>query len=243
MPAIEQFPRRVRPTAADEGALATVLCVNQQCRGDVVRTSTRWSPPSRRQPSWRVVRRAGSPWVMTFDGPARAIRAGLAMTAALGGAGWCRARGLHTGECDRREGRVAGWPSTWLARSRNARRRREMLMSRTVKDLGGRRGLPLRRSRPAHHAARCRRVAAVPAWNPQGGPADPTRRGASLADDVPHRVTAARGCPIRSIEGLAPPPRVRPLRSRGRDDAGSAGRRQDPRGAACWRCTARRWPC
>jgi DNA-binding winged helix-turn-helix (wHTH) protein/alpha-beta hydrolase superfamily lysophospholipase len=73
--------------------------------------------------------------VVTFDGPARAIRAGLVIVTRLAASDAVVGGGLHTGECVRRDRRVEGGAvdlAKAIARRASAG---ELLISRTVKDL------------------------------------------------------------------------------------------------------------
>jgi class 3 adenylate cyclase len=72
---------------------------------------------------------------MTFDGPARAIRAAAAITATLTAAGVGARAGLHTGECLRRGSAVDGIAVDVARAIAERASAGELLISRTVKDL------------------------------------------------------------------------------------------------------------
>jgi class 3 adenylate cyclase/pimeloyl-ACP methyl ester carboxylesterase len=78
---------------------------------------------------------AGDGFFATFDGPARAIRCAQAVTAAVRPLGLEVRAGIHTGECELHEGKVAGVALAIGARVCAAARGGEVLVSRTVKDL------------------------------------------------------------------------------------------------------------
>jgi pimeloyl-ACP methyl ester carboxylesterase len=78
---------------------------------------------------------AGDGFFATFEGPARAIRAARAMTVGVRRLGLEIRAGVHTGECERHEGKVAGIAVSAGARVAGAAGRSEVLVSQTVKDL------------------------------------------------------------------------------------------------------------
>ena len=136
MAAIEQFLAAFDDAAGEERALATVLCVCE-------RTAAAQHVPhadalvatiaAQNRGQWFGSRE--SPWLMTFDGPARAIRAAAAMMTTLDEAGVKASAGLHTGECTQRDGRITG-VAVDVARAIALRASpSELLISRTVKDL------------------------------------------------------------------------------------------------------------
>jgi class 3 adenylate cyclase len=78
---------------------------------------------------------AGDGFFATFDGPARAIRAAQAIVAAVRPLGlWLRA-GVHIGECELHEGKLAGLALSVGARIAAAADAGEVLVSGTVRDL------------------------------------------------------------------------------------------------------------
>jgi class 3 adenylate cyclase len=78
---------------------------------------------------------AGDGFFATFDGPARAIRAGQAIVESVRSLDLDVRAGLHTGECEMHEGKVAGIAVSLGARVASAAGPGEVLVSSTVKDL------------------------------------------------------------------------------------------------------------
>ena len=78
---------------------------------------------------------AGDGFFATFDGPARAIRCAQALVDAVRPLGLEMRAGVHTGECELHEGKVAGVALSIGARICAAAQAGEVLVSRTVKDL------------------------------------------------------------------------------------------------------------
>jgi hypothetical protein len=82
-----------------------------------------------------VVRSASTQWVVSFDGPGRAIRAACDIAAATKESGCSVRAGIHAGECDVANGALEGPPvviaSALAARASPGR----VLVTRTVSDL------------------------------------------------------------------------------------------------------------
>ena len=78
---------------------------------------------------------AGDGFFATFDGPARAIRAAQAIIGGVRELGLVVRAGVHTGECELHDGKVAGIAVTTGARVASAAGGGEVLVSGTVKDL------------------------------------------------------------------------------------------------------------
>ncbi len=78
---------------------------------------------------------AGDGFFATFDGPARAIRCAEAAMEAVRPLGLELRAGIHTGECELHEGKVAGVALSIGARVCGAAAPGELLVTRTVKDL------------------------------------------------------------------------------------------------------------
>jgi class 3 adenylate cyclase len=78
---------------------------------------------------------AGDGFFASFDGPARAIRCACAITQAVKELGLEVRAGLHTGECERLNGKVGGIAVHIGARVAKEARPGEVLVSSTVKDL------------------------------------------------------------------------------------------------------------
>jgi pimeloyl-ACP methyl ester carboxylesterase/class 3 adenylate cyclase len=83
----------------------------------------------------RVVKSTGDGVLATFDGPARAVRAGITLTHELGDADIPIRAGLHTGEIELRGDDVGGIAVHIAARIAAVAKTEEVLVSRTVKDL------------------------------------------------------------------------------------------------------------
>ncbi len=78
---------------------------------------------------------AGDGFLASFDGPARAIRCACAITKAMPELGLEVRSGLHTGECELADGKVAGIAVHTGARVASLAEPEEVLVSSTVKDL------------------------------------------------------------------------------------------------------------
>ena len=78
---------------------------------------------------------AGDGFFATFDGPARAIRCAQAAMETVRPLGLELRAGIHTGECELHEGKVAGVALSIGSRVCGAAGARELLVTRTVKDL------------------------------------------------------------------------------------------------------------
>ena len=84
---------------------------------------------------------AGDGFFATFDGPARAIRAAQATVASVRPLGLSLRAGVHIGECELHEGKLAGIALSVGARIAAAADAGEVLVSGTVRDLVGGSGL------------------------------------------------------------------------------------------------------
>jgi class 3 adenylate cyclase len=86
---------------------------------------------------WRGVEHdtAGDGFYATFDGPARAIRCGLEIAERVRDLGLEIRAGIHTGECERIEGKLAGITVSIGARVASLADPSRVLVSQTVKDL------------------------------------------------------------------------------------------------------------
>jgi class 3 adenylate cyclase len=78
---------------------------------------------------------AGDGFFASFDGPARAIRCATAIVASAAEQGLEVRAGIHTGECEREDGKLAGIAVHIGARICALAQPGEVLASRTVKDL------------------------------------------------------------------------------------------------------------
>jgi class 3 adenylate cyclase len=144
---VEAFLDEGRATRVPDTVLATLLFT------DVVASTERAAELGDRK--WRellerhhaLVRRelarhrgeerdtAGDGFFATFDGPARAIRCAQAVIAGVGELGLELRAGVHTGECELHDTKVAGIAVSIGARVAALAMPGEVLVSRTVKDL------------------------------------------------------------------------------------------------------------
>jgi pimeloyl-ACP methyl ester carboxylesterase len=144
---IEEFVTGARRSADIDRVLATVMFT------DIVDATARASALGDR--AWRdvlenhhaVVRRdiarfngreidtAGDGFLAAFDGPARAVRAASAIAADVRALGLDIRAGLHTGECEVANGKLAGIAVHIGARVAALAQPGEVLVSQTVKDL------------------------------------------------------------------------------------------------------------
>jgi class 3 adenylate cyclase len=86
---------------------------------------------------------AGDGFFATFDGPARAIRCAQAVVGGVSELGLDVRAGVHTGECELHDGKVAGLAVSIGARVASAAGAGQVLVSQTVKDLVAGTGLGL----------------------------------------------------------------------------------------------------
>ena len=144
---IARFASGEAPPGVPDSVLATVLFT------DIVGSTERAAELGDR--SWRellerhhlLVRRelaryrgeekdtAGDGFFATFDGPARAIRCAQAVIEGVRGLGLEIRAGVHTGECELHEGKVAGLAVVIGSRVAAAAEGGQVLVSQTVKDL------------------------------------------------------------------------------------------------------------
>jgi len=144
---LERFVAGEKSPAVPESVLTTVLFT------DIVRSSDRAAELG--DGAWRdllarhhgAVRRelarfrgeerdtAGDGFFATFDGPARAVRCAQAAMDAVRPLGLELRAGVHTGECELHEGKVAGLSVAIGARVCAEAGAGEVLVSRTVKDI------------------------------------------------------------------------------------------------------------
>jgi class 3 adenylate cyclase len=144
---VERFVAGEEPPRVPESVLATLMFT------DIVASTERAAELGDR--GWRdllaqhnaVVRReiarfrgeerdtAGDGFLATFDGPARAIRAAQAIVAGVRPLGLDLRAGVHIGECELHEGKLAGIALSVGARIAAAADAGEVLVSGTVKDL------------------------------------------------------------------------------------------------------------
>lgn len=144
---IEEFLTGARPVEEPDRMLATVLFTD--IVGSTAQAATmgdrRWRDlldshdgVVRRELAryrGREVKRTGDGFLATFDGPARAIRCGLAASRAVRSLGIAVRAGLHTGEIETRGEDVGGIAVNLAARVMAAAGPGEVFVSSTVKDL------------------------------------------------------------------------------------------------------------
>lgn len=85
--------------------------------------------------SGKEINTTGDGFVMAFDGPARAVRCAEALGEAVSGIGIDIRAGIHTGECEVTNGEFSGLALHIAARIAGIAPAREIIVSRTVKDL------------------------------------------------------------------------------------------------------------
>jgi class 3 adenylate cyclase len=144
---IERFVAGKAPSSVPDSVLATLLFT------DIVGSTERAAELGDR--AWRellaehhaVVRRelaryrgdekdtAGDGFFATFDGPARAIRCAQAVLEGVGGIGLDVRAGVHTGECELHDGKLAGIAVSVGARVASLAGAGEVLVTATVRDL------------------------------------------------------------------------------------------------------------
>jgi class 3 adenylate cyclase len=83
----------------------------------------------------KEVNTAGDGFIASFDGPARAIRCACVLVESMPELGFQIRAGLHTGECELVEGKVAGIAVHTGARVASNAQPGEVLVSSTVRDL------------------------------------------------------------------------------------------------------------
>ena len=144
---VEAFIDRERVANAPATVLGTVLFTDivgsterQAAAGDRV-----WAEVIRRHHAivrdglerWQGVENdtAGDGFYATFDGPARAIRCALDLVNRVSEIGIEIRAGIHTGECEIVDGKRAGLAVTIGSRIAGMAASRDVLVSRTVKDL------------------------------------------------------------------------------------------------------------
>ena len=144
---VEQFLTGVRHHAEIDRVLLTVMFVDMAGSTELASElgDRRWKEvldAFKRTVRYRIaefrgheVDNAGDGFLLSFDGPARAIRCACAITQDLEQRGVKLRVGLHTGECEVDAGKVSGIAVHIGARVKDLAQPGEVLVSRTVKDL------------------------------------------------------------------------------------------------------------
>ncbi len=117
------------------GSTATAARLGDRAWRDVLAEHDRRVRSGVERHSGRLVKTVGDGVLATFDGPARAIRAGRAITADLASIGLEVRVGMHTGECEVIEDDVGGLAVHIAARVMGLAEPGDVLVSQTVKDL------------------------------------------------------------------------------------------------------------
>ena len=142
-----EFHTGAARTPAPDRALLTVLFTDMvgsrgRRAGSVTgggacssRGTTRWCARPWSRFGGREIDTAGDGFLMSFDGPARAIRAAAAVRAGLAEDGIPVRAGLHTGEVELAGDKIVGITVQVGARVAALAAENEILCSRTVKDL------------------------------------------------------------------------------------------------------------
>jgi pimeloyl-ACP methyl ester carboxylesterase/DNA-binding winged helix-turn-helix (wHTH) protein len=141
---IEEFLTGQAHSLELDRVLATVMCARVSAAGDAALDADRhgrldrFYAHARKELEWFRGRRVdahATGFTSTFDGPARAIRCACAVRAAAPRFGVDVRIGVHTGECDVRDGAVSGTAVDTCAQVAAHAATGDVLVSRTVKDL------------------------------------------------------------------------------------------------------------
>jgi pimeloyl-ACP methyl ester carboxylesterase len=135
---IEELLTGLRSPVESNRMLATILCAAASARGTVASSVDRLQAivvGEAARFGGTAVHRAGERVFAVFDGPARAIRCGCAISAAARDAAIPLAVGLHTGEYDLVAGAATGLVADIGARIAALGGAGDVLVSRTVVDL------------------------------------------------------------------------------------------------------------
>jgi class 3 adenylate cyclase len=155
LPEIQEFLTGSRELPEAERVLATVLFTDLVGSTELIRErgDRAWSDLIGRHNAavrhelarfrGTEINTAGDGFLASFDGPARAIRCAFAIVDALIGLGLKVRAGLHTGECERVDGQLAGIAVHVGARIAATAGAGEVIVSSTVRDLVAGSGLEL----------------------------------------------------------------------------------------------------
>ena len=155
LPEIQEFLTGIREAVEPERVLTTVLFTDLVASTELIRErgDRAWRDLVERHNAavrheltrfrGKEISTAGDGFLASFDGPARAIRCAMAIVNAVTGLGLRVRAGLHTGECERVGGELAGIAVHLGARIAATAGAGEVLVSSTVRDLVAGSGLEL----------------------------------------------------------------------------------------------------
>lgn len=145
--AVQEFLTGSRPKTASDRVLSTIMFTDivgstqiaadrgDRAWGDLRETHNALVRQELAAYSGKEINTTGDGFVMAFDGPARAVRCAEALNDAVSGIGVDIRAGIHTGECEVTNGEFSGLALHIAARIANMAPAREIIVSRTVKDL------------------------------------------------------------------------------------------------------------
>ncbi|MFN2614450.1 MAG: alpha/beta fold hydrolase [Actinomycetota bacterium] len=145
--ALQEFLTGVRPAPSADRVLATVMftdivgsteraaSVGDQAWRDLLEAQEKLVRQELQHFNGREIKTIGDGFLAIFDGPARAIRCGVAIARASQAVGVPVRVGLHTGECEVTAADVGGIAVHIASRVSSIAGAQEVLVSRTVKDL------------------------------------------------------------------------------------------------------------
>jgi hypothetical protein len=130
---IQQFVTAVEARSPIERVLSTIAVLDgRECdSASLSAVVARYCAAHR----GNVVRSASNQWVVSFDGPGRAIRAACDIAAAGKESGCCVRAGIHAGECDVANGTLEGPPIVIASALATRASPGHVLVTRTVSDL------------------------------------------------------------------------------------------------------------
>lgn len=144
---VQEFLTGSRPKMAGDRVLSTIMFTDivgsteiaadrgDRAWGDLLEAHNALVRQELAAYSGKEINTTGDGFVMAFDGPARAVRCAEALGAAVGGIGIDIRAGIHTGECELADGELSGLALHIAARISDIAPAREIVVSRTVKDL------------------------------------------------------------------------------------------------------------
>ncbi len=144
---VQEFLTGSRPKMAGDRVLSTIMFTDivgsteiaadrgDRAWGDLLEAHNALVRQELAAYSGKEINTTGDGFVMAFDGPARAVRCAEALGEAVGGIGIDIRAGIHTGECELADGELSGLALHIAARISDIAPAREIVVSRTVKDL------------------------------------------------------------------------------------------------------------